>query len=213
MNSLMSLYSGTPFSVTTSGNSLRMPGSQQTADHLKDHVETLGAGRGTPWFDPFAFCASLYRAQPGAVRNQRPQHPARSRFGQSGRRHIPTAQYPISMSAGALSFAPRRSMSRTRRTLQIPAQTWATSLQRRRTRCAATTGTARSPASRISAAMESTNGSSVSGYASASETVWGACGGRAPAPLLRRLWPRAGPQMLKPATSLQLLAVPASVLY
>jgi hypothetical protein len=56
INSLLSLYSGTPFTVTADGNSLRMPGSQQTADQVKENVETLGGtGRGTPWFDPFAF--------------------------------------------------------------------------------------------------------------------------------------------------------------
>jgi hypothetical protein len=56
INSLLSLYSGTPFSITASGGSLRMPGSTQTADQIKPEVEILGGtGRQTPWFDPFAF--------------------------------------------------------------------------------------------------------------------------------------------------------------
>ena len=55
-NSLLSLYSGTPFGVSTSGNSLRMPGSSQTADQIKPEVEIIGGtGRGASWFDPFAF--------------------------------------------------------------------------------------------------------------------------------------------------------------
>jgi hypothetical protein len=71
-NSLLSLYSGTPFGVSTSGNSLRMPGSSQTADQVKENVEILGGtGRGNPWFDPSAF------APLSTVRGQ-------ERFGTSG---------------------------------------------------------------------------------------------------------------------------------
>jgi carboxypeptidase family protein/TonB-dependent receptor-like protein len=56
INNLLSLYSGTPFSVGADGNSLRMPGSGQTADQVKEKVATLGGtGRQTPWFDPDAF--------------------------------------------------------------------------------------------------------------------------------------------------------------
>ena len=72
INNLLSLYSGTPFSVTADGNSLRMPGSSQTADLVKDKVEILGGtGRGTPYFDPFAF------ANLSTVRGQ-------ERFGNTG---------------------------------------------------------------------------------------------------------------------------------
>jgi hypothetical protein len=56
INNLVSLYSGTPFGIGADGNSLRMPGSSQTADQVKPEVEILGGtGRGTPYFDPFAF--------------------------------------------------------------------------------------------------------------------------------------------------------------
>jgi hypothetical protein len=56
VNNLLSFYSGTPFSIGADGNSLRMPGSGQTADQIKSEVEILGGtGRQTPWFDPFAF--------------------------------------------------------------------------------------------------------------------------------------------------------------
>ena len=56
VNNLLSFYGGTPFSVAADSNSLRMPGSGQTADQIKPEVEILGGtGRQTPWFDPFAF--------------------------------------------------------------------------------------------------------------------------------------------------------------
>jgi hypothetical protein len=56
INNLVSLYSGTPFTVGADGNSLRMPGSGQTADQIKSEVTyPRGTGRGTPWFDPDAF--------------------------------------------------------------------------------------------------------------------------------------------------------------
>jgi hypothetical protein len=47
INGLLSAYSGTPFSVTSSGNSLNLPGSSQTADQIKPEVRKLGGvGRG-----------------------------------------------------------------------------------------------------------------------------------------------------------------------
>ncbi|MBI4906057.1 MAG: TonB-dependent receptor [Acidobacteria bacterium] len=56
INNLLSFYSGTPFSIGADGNSLRMPGSSQTADQVKQDVAyPRGTGRGTPWFDPDAF--------------------------------------------------------------------------------------------------------------------------------------------------------------
>ncbi len=56
VNNLLSFYSGQPFSVTSDGTSLNMPGSSQTADQVKPSVEKLGAvGKGTPYFDPTAF--------------------------------------------------------------------------------------------------------------------------------------------------------------
>ncbi|MBM3811412.1 MAG: hypothetical protein FJW20_07220 [Acidimicrobiia bacterium] len=72
INNLLSFYSGTPFSVGADGNSLRMPGSTQTADQVKPTVEKLGGtGRQDPWFDPFAF------ANLSTVRGQ-------ERFGNTG---------------------------------------------------------------------------------------------------------------------------------
>ncbi len=56
LNNVVSLYSGTPFSVGSSGTSLNMPGSSQTADQIKPNVQKLGGvGRGQSYFDPFAF--------------------------------------------------------------------------------------------------------------------------------------------------------------
>ncbi len=56
VNSLLSFFSGTPFSVTSSGTSLDLPGSTQTADQVVPKVRKLGGvGRGQSFFDPFAF--------------------------------------------------------------------------------------------------------------------------------------------------------------
>jgi hypothetical protein len=56
VNNLISIMSGTPFSVLADDTSLNLPGSVQTADQVKSNVEQLGgAGRGTPYYDPTAF--------------------------------------------------------------------------------------------------------------------------------------------------------------
>lgn len=56
VNGLFSAYSGRPFTVTASGTSLDLPGSDQRADQIKDEVEILGGiGRGNPWLDTSAF--------------------------------------------------------------------------------------------------------------------------------------------------------------
>ncbi|MGH9661903.1 MAG: hypothetical protein ACRD96_25370, partial [Bryobacteraceae bacterium] len=56
VNNILSFYSGTPFTVSSSGTSLGLPGSAQTADQVKPKVEKLGGvGRGQSFFDPFAF--------------------------------------------------------------------------------------------------------------------------------------------------------------
>ncbi len=57
MNGLVSLYSGTPFSVSASATSLNAPGSgPQRADQIKPEVQILGGiGRGQAYFDPLAF--------------------------------------------------------------------------------------------------------------------------------------------------------------
>jgi outer membrane receptor protein involved in Fe transport len=56
VNGLLSLYSGSPFTVTSPGTSLDLPGSTQVADQVKSDVEILGGiGAGQPWFDTTAF--------------------------------------------------------------------------------------------------------------------------------------------------------------
>ena len=56
VNNILSVYSGTPFSVTASGTSLNAPGSDQRADIVNPDVEVLGGiGRTAAWFDPLAF--------------------------------------------------------------------------------------------------------------------------------------------------------------
>lgn len=56
LNGIFSRYSGTPFTVSTSGTSLNTPGNTQTADQVKPEVQILGGtGRGQSYFDPFAF--------------------------------------------------------------------------------------------------------------------------------------------------------------
>jgi hypothetical protein len=56
MNNILSFMTGTPFSVTSSGTSLDLPGSTQRADLIKPSVAKLGgAGRGQAFFDPLAF--------------------------------------------------------------------------------------------------------------------------------------------------------------
>jgi hypothetical protein len=56
INGIFSSYSGSPFTVTSSGASLNAPGNSQVADLAKDSVAILGGtGPGNPYFDPFAF--------------------------------------------------------------------------------------------------------------------------------------------------------------
>ena len=56
LNTLTSFMTGTPVRVTSDGGSLRLPGSTQRADQVKQEVTKLGGiGRGVPYFDPFAF--------------------------------------------------------------------------------------------------------------------------------------------------------------
>ncbi len=56
INGLLSAYTGTPFSVTSSGTSLNLPGSGQTADQVKPEVQKLGGvGRGQAYYDFTAF--------------------------------------------------------------------------------------------------------------------------------------------------------------
>jgi hypothetical protein len=56
LNGIFSSYSGTPFTVTSSGTSLNAPGNSQVADQVKTEVAILGGtGPGQSWFDPLAF--------------------------------------------------------------------------------------------------------------------------------------------------------------
>ncbi len=56
VNNILSFFTGTPFSITSAGSTLNMPGSTQTADQVKPSVAKLGgAGRGQAFFDPDAF--------------------------------------------------------------------------------------------------------------------------------------------------------------
>ena len=56
LNSLLSRYSGTPFSVSASGTSLNATGNTQRADQVKPTVAILGGtGGGQSYFDPLAF--------------------------------------------------------------------------------------------------------------------------------------------------------------
>ena len=52
INTLTSIFSGSPFSVTSDGGSLRMPGNDQRADQVKAEVKKLGGiGVGQPYYD------------------------------------------------------------------------------------------------------------------------------------------------------------------
>jgi hypothetical protein len=56
VNNVISIMSGTPFTVTADDTSLNLPGSTQTADQVKSTVAKLGGeGRGAPYYDPTAF--------------------------------------------------------------------------------------------------------------------------------------------------------------
>lgn len=58
INNVFSIFSGSPFTVSSAGDTLNMPGSAQTADLIKPEVRILGGvGRGQSYFDPDAFAA------------------------------------------------------------------------------------------------------------------------------------------------------------
>jgi hypothetical protein len=54
---IITLMSGTPFTVTSSGTALALPGSTQTADQVAAVNILGGVGPNSPWFDPTAFKA------------------------------------------------------------------------------------------------------------------------------------------------------------
>ncbi len=53
VNSMLTMYTGAPFSVTTAGGSLNAPGNGQTADQIKPNVQIFGSR--DLWFDPTAY--------------------------------------------------------------------------------------------------------------------------------------------------------------
>ena len=55
LNTIVSFYSGSPFSITADGTSLNAPGSQQRADQVKPYVQILHGHGSNPYFDPTAF--------------------------------------------------------------------------------------------------------------------------------------------------------------
>jgi hypothetical protein len=56
VSSVLSRYSGTPFTVTASSASLNAPGNSQSANQVVEHPSILGGhGTGHPYFDPNAF--------------------------------------------------------------------------------------------------------------------------------------------------------------
>jgi hypothetical protein len=56
INTLTSIFSGSPFSVTSDNASLRMPNNDQRADQVKAEVQKLGGiGVGKPYYDYTAF--------------------------------------------------------------------------------------------------------------------------------------------------------------
>ncbi|HUS08752.1 MAG TPA: TonB-dependent receptor [Bryobacteraceae bacterium] len=57
-NSIVSMMSGRPFSITGASTSLNAPGNTQRADQVKPEVAILGGvGRGQPYFDTTAYAA------------------------------------------------------------------------------------------------------------------------------------------------------------
>jgi hypothetical protein len=80
LNNILSLRSGTPFTVTTPTTPLNTPSiTQNPADQVKDDVEIYGGvGRGNSYFDPFAFAVvseprlgtAGYNSMRGPGRNQ-----------------------------------------------------------------------------------------------------------------------------------------------
>ena len=56
INPTVSLYTGTPFTVTADGSSLNAPQNTQVADQVNSNVQQFGGvGLGAPFYDPSAF--------------------------------------------------------------------------------------------------------------------------------------------------------------
>lgn len=72
MQTIVSYYSGTPFTITASGSSLNAPGNTQVADQLVSRVQILGGhGAGNPYFNIADFA-----------------QPTGARFGTAGRNSV-----------------------------------------------------------------------------------------------------------------------------
>jgi len=57
VNTLLSFYTGLPFTVTAPGTSLDLPGSTQTADQVGPYKVLGGIGSTAHYFDPASFAA------------------------------------------------------------------------------------------------------------------------------------------------------------
>jgi hypothetical protein len=55
LSGIISIVSGTPFTVTANGGSINTPGQQQTANLVKPFHALHGVGTGKNWFDPTSF--------------------------------------------------------------------------------------------------------------------------------------------------------------
>jgi hypothetical protein len=70
ISGIISVLSGTPFTITANGGTLNTPGTQQTATMVKPFHKLGGIGTSSPWFDPTSFsqpsgCTSTPCTNPG----------------------------------------------------------------------------------------------------------------------------------------------------
>ncbi|MBI5083280.1 MAG: hypothetical protein HZB13_01605, partial [Acidobacteria bacterium] len=105
LSNVISLISGAPFTVTSSGTSLNAPGSSQRADQVKPTVDILGAiGPGTPYFDPSAF-AAVNTARFGTAGLNRMRGPGMRTWDLSVSRRFPvTERVNIQLRMDATNF-------------------------------------------------------------------------------------------------------------
>jgi len=78
LSGIISIVSGTPFTVVANGGTLNTPGTTQTASLVKPFHVTHGIGTGTHWFDPTAFaqpsgCTATPCTDPGLGNSGRNQ--------------------------------------------------------------------------------------------------------------------------------------------
>jgi len=79
LSGVISIVSGTPFTVTANGSSLNTPGTTQTANLTKPFHVLHGVGTGTHWFDPTSF------SQPAGCTTPYPNCDATVGLGNTGR--------------------------------------------------------------------------------------------------------------------------------